>query len=408
MSDKALGGIRVLDLSRVLAGPWCTQILADMGAEVIKIERPGAGDDTRHWGPPWLKDIEGEETHESSYYLSANRGKYSVTVDIASLQGQALVKELARESDIVVENFKTGGLATKGLDYDSLKQINPRLIYCSITGFGQSGPKAKDPGYDYLAQGMSGLMSITGNADGEPGAGPQRVGIAVGDLTTGLYATIGILSALHHRNQTGQGQYIDLALLDTQVGLLGNQALNYLVSGQCPTRTGAAHSNLAPYQPFATADGHIILAIGNDGQFSKFAEEVGKSEWMDDPRFSTNPARVVNRVDMAALIAAETCKRTSDQWMNCLKKIGVPCGPINTVEEVFEEPQIKHREMLIKLSHTEAGEIPLVANPLNMSATPPAYSKAPPTLGEDTVDVLSRVLSKTASEIVQLKENKIV
>ncbi len=343
--DKDMAGpltdLRVLDLSRVLAGPWCTQILADMGAEVIKIERPGMGDDTRHWGPPWLVDADGNETRESAYYLSANRGKHSVTVDIGAPAGQALVKELVAKCDIVVENFKTGDLAKKGLAYADLAAINPGLIYCSITGFGQTGPRAQDAGYDYMIQGMGGLMSITGVPDGEPGGGPQRVGVAVSDLTAGMNATIGILAALHHKQQTGEGQHLDISLLDVQVSWLANQALNYFTSGNAPTRTGAYHPNLAPYQPFQTKDGHVIIAIGNDGQFQRFCKEAGCEQLSSDPRFATNPDRVSNLSELAEKLAVVLIERTSQQWLDSLRAVSVPCGPIYTIDEVFEDPQVR-------------------------------------------------------------------
>ncbi len=406
--SRPLDGIRVLDLSRILAGPWCTQILADLGAEIIKIERPKLGDDTRHWGPPWLKDMNGEDTREAAYYLSANRGKHSVTLDITKDEGRRIVLDLAAQSDILVENFKVGDLASKGLGYEDIKAVNPGLIYCSITGFGQTGPRAQEAGYDYLIQAMGGLLSITGVPDGEPGEGPQRVGLAVSDLTTGMYAAIGILAALRHRDATGEGQYMDLALLDTQVGWLANQAHNYFASGIPPVRTGAQHPNLAPYQPFKTADGYVIIAIGNDIQFRRFCEFVERSELADDERFKTNPDRVTNRAELIEEMAAIFAQRTSADWMGTLPDIAVPCGPINTIPEVFEEEQVQTRGMKIELPHPLAGPMEAVASPLNFSKTPVQYDKAPPLLGEDTEEVLRRVLGKTDEEIEQLTKKEII
>ncbi|MGQ4878094.1 CaiB/BaiF CoA transferase family protein [Billgrantia sp. LNSP4103-1] len=403
-----LTGLRVLDLSRVMAGPWCTQILADMGAEVIKVERPVSGDDTRHWGPPWLKDRNGNETRESAYYLSANRGKHSITVDMSKPEGQALIRELAAESDILVENFKSGGLARKGLDHATLEAINPGLIYCSITGFGQTGPMAAMAGYDYLIQAQGGLMSITGAADGEPGAGPQRVGMAVADLTTGMNAAIAILGALHHRHMTGEGQYIDMALLDVQVSWLANQAQNYFCSGTPPTRTGEYHPNLVPYQPFPTADGEkVIIAIGNDGQFQRFCRAVGRRDLAEDPRFATNPERVRHRLELVPLMVEITRSRTAAEWMTLLGEIAVPCGPIQNIAQVFEDPQVQAREMKIELE-SDYGPIPGVANPIKYSRTRIEYRKAPPALGEDTEAVLAQLLGKTPEEIDALRQRRVV
>ncbi len=403
-----LTGLRVLDLSRVMAGPWCTQILADMGAEVIKIERPVSGDDTRHWGPPWLEDRDGNETRESAYYLSANRGKHSVTVDMGQPEGQALIRELAAQSDILVENFKRGGLARKGLDYATLEAINPGLIYCSITGFGQTGPMAALAGYDYLIQAQGGLMSITGAADGEPGAGPQRVGMAVADLTTGMNATIAILGALHHRHLTGEGQYIDMALLDVQVSWLANQAQNYFCSGTPPTRTGEYHPNLVPYQPFPTADGEkVIIAIGNDGQFQRFCQAVGRPELAEDPRFATNPERVRHRLELVPIMVEITRSRTAAEWISLLGEIAVPCGPIQNIAQVFDDPQVKAREMKIELE-SRHGPVPGVANPIKYSRTQLEYRKAPPALGEDTEAVLARLLGKAPVEIAGLRQRGVI
>jgi len=403
-----LHNIRVLDLSRVLAGPWCTQILADLGAEVIKIERPGEGDDTRHWGPPWLKDRDGKDTGESAYYLGCNRGKQSVTIDLASDAGRDVILELAKRSDVFIENFKSGGLAAKGLGYEHVRAINPGIIYCSITGFGQTGPRAKEAGYDYMIQGMGGLMSITGNADGEPGAGPQRVGVAVSDLTTGMYSAIAILGALHHRNESGTGQFIDMALLDTQVGWLANQASNYLVGGKCPERTGAQHPNLAPYQPFPTKDGHVIVAIGNDAQYQKLCTVLGVPELGTDARFRTNADRLENRRALIDLLEARTPARASEEWMAALGAVGIPCGPINTIAEVFEDPQVKDRGLRLDLDHPLSGKVPGVATPIRYSETTLEYSKAPPLLGEDTDRVLREVLGKSPAELAALRAQKII
>jgi crotonobetainyl-CoA:carnitine CoA-transferase CaiB-like acyl-CoA transferase len=403
-----LQGIRVLDLSRILAGPWCTQLLADLGAEVIKIEKPGAGDDTRHWGPPWLRDTEGRETRESAYYLSTNRGKQSVTVDISRPEGRAIIERLAAQSDVFIENFKTGDLARRGLGYEHIRAINRRIVYCSITGFGQTGPRAQQAGYDYLVQGMGGLMSITGVPDGEPGAGPLRVGVAVGDLSTGLYATIGILAALNHRNTSGEGQYIDLALLDTVVSMMANQGQNYFVGGSVPTRTGAEHPNLAPYRTFATSDGHLIIAVGNDGQYRKLCEVLGAHGLADDPRFLTNADRVRNRRALAELIEARTSAWTMAKLVEALSAVDVPSGPINDLDQVFNDPQVKHRELHVNLPHTLAGAVASVRNPLRFSATPARYEQAPPLLGEHTESVLTRVAGLSAEEVARLRDAKVV
>ncbi|RBW51813.1 CaiB/BaiF CoA transferase family protein [Marinobacter sp. F3R11] len=398
-----LSGIRVLDLSRVMAGPWCTQILADLGAEVIKIERPGLGDDTRHWGPPWFKDAQGNTTKQSAYYLSANRGKHSVTLDIGSPDGQAIIRELVAECDVLVENFKTGGLDKKGLGYSDLSKINPGLIYCSVTGFGHTGPMAADAGYDYLIQAQSGLMSITGVPDGEPGAGPMRVGMAVADLTTGMNSVIAILSAVHHRTNTGEGQHIDMALLDVQVSWMANQALNYFCSGNVPGRTGEYHPNLAPYQPFPTKDGKVIIAVGNDGQFQRLCEAMGRTELAEDPRFVTNPQRVLHREELVGKLCETTRTRTSREWMDCLVGVHVPCGPIQNLAEVFEDPQVQARNMKIELEHPQLGKVPGIANPIKFSKTQQVYRKAPPLLGEDTDAVLQRLLDKSPEEIASLR-----
>lgn len=387
----ALSHLKVLDLSRVLAGPWATQLLADFGAEVIKVEKPGSGDDTRHWGPPWLKDGSGQPTGTAAYFLCANRNKRSLTVDITRPEGQAIVRRLAQVADVVVENFKVGGLTAYGLDYASLSALNPRLVYCSITGFGQSGPYAHRAGYDFLIQGMGGLMSITGRADGEEGAGPQKVGVALTDILTGLYATVGILAALAHRERTGEGQYIDLALLDVQVACLANQALNYLVAGVPPKRMGNAHPNIVPYQDFPTADGDMILAIGNDAQFARFCELAGHPEWAVDARFATNAARVEHRALLIPLIRQVTVTKPTAAWIAALEAAGVPCGPINDLAQVFADPQVVHRGLRIAMDQPGIGAVPQVANPLKLSATPVDYRRAPPPLGADSDAILAEL-----------------
>lgn len=404
----ALSHIRVLDLSRVLAGPWAGQILADLGAEVIKVERPGSGDDTRAWGPPFLKDAQGESTGEAAYYLSANRNKQSVTIDFTLPEGQRLVRELAAKSDILIENFKVGGLAAYGLDYASLKAINPRLIYCSITGFGQTGPYAKRAGYDFMIQGLGGLMSLTGRADEQEGAGPVKVGVALTDVMTGVYASTAILAALAHRDQGGQGQHIDMALLDVQVACLANQALNYLTTGVAPTRLGNAHPNIVPYQDFPTADGDFILTVGNDSQFRKFAQVAGQAQWADDPRFLTNKLRVANRAELIPLIRQATVFKTTAQWVSELESAGVPCGPINDLSQVFSDPHVQARGLAMNLPHALGGSVPQVASPIRMSATPVEYRQAPPLLGEHTAEVLERVLGMQAAQINTLRQDGVL
>lgn len=394
-----LTGIKVLDLTRVLAGPWCTQNLADLGAEVIKIERPGSGDDTRGWGPPYLKDTQGGDTSEAAYYACANRNKLSVALDIASPRGAELVRQLALQCDILVENFKVGGLKKYGLDYESIKAINPALIYCSITGFGQSGPYASRPGYDFMIQGMGGLMSITGERDDLPGGGPQKAGVAVADLMTGMYATVGILAALHERGRSGLGQHIDMALLDCQVAMLANQNLNYLTSGVSPQRAGNAHQNLVPYQVFAAADGHLIVAVGNDTQFKAYCDVIGRPGLSEDIRFRTNSSRVINRDALVPLLAEAMALQARDYWLEALERAGVPAGPINTIEQVYDNPQVKAREMLRHLPHSLAGKAPVGASPLNLSESPVEYRHAAPLLGEHTEQVLSGWLGVPSEEI---------
>ncbi|OON63955.1 CoA transferase [Massilia sp. KIM] len=405
---KALGHIRVLDLSRVLAGPWCSQNLADLGADVIKIERPGSGDDTRAWGPPYAKDGAGHDTGEAAYYLSANRGKRSVTVDIASSEGQALLRELVKHCDVVLENFKVGHLKRYGLDYDSLKAIKPDLVYCSITGFGQDGPYAHRAGYDFLIQGMGGLMSVTGERDDLPGGGPQKAGVALTDLMTGMYATVAVLAALTHRDRTGEGQHIDMSLLDTQVAMLANVGSNYLNSGKPPKRWGNAHANIVPYQTFACADGHIIVATGNDGQYQKFVEAGGRPELGSDERFATNPLRVRNRDTLVPILAEMVKQKTRDDWIALLEERGVPCGPINDLADVFANPQVVAREVAIELPHPTAGKVKLVRSPIRMSATPATSDKAPPLLGQHTDEVLREMLGHSEADIAALRDKGVL
>ncbi|GGE51072.1 CoA transferase [Halopseudomonas oceani] len=390
---SALSGLRVLDLSRVLAGPWAGQMLADLGADVVKVERPGAGDDTRAWGPPYLRDADGRDTSEAAYFLSANRNKRSITIDFTQAEGQQRVRELVQRADVLIENFKVGGLAAYGLDYQSLQALNPRLIYCSVTGFGQQGPYAKRAGYDFMIQAMGGLMSITGKADEEEGAGPVKVGVALTDILTGLYASNAILAALAERERSGQGQYIDLALLDVQIACLGNQALNYLTTGVPPRRLGNAHPNIVPYQDFPTADGDFILTVGNDGQFRKFCEVAGHPEWATDPRFVSNAARVANRAELIPLIRQVTVFRTTAEWIAALEQAGVPCGPINDLAQVFADPQVQARGTRIRMAHPLAGEVDLVANPIRLSRTPVDYRRPPPLLGEHNSEVFADWLS---------------
>ena len=404
----ALANIRVLDLSRVLAGPWAGQMLADLGADVIKVERPSSGDDTRHWGPPFLRDAEGRDTREAAYYLCANRNKRSLTVDFTQAEGQRLIRELAAQSDVLLENFKVGGLAAYGLDYASLREINPRLIYCSITGFGQQGPYAQRAGYDFMIQGLGGLMSLTGRSEGEEGAGPVKVGVALTDILTGLHATVAVLAALNHRHNSGEGQHIDLALLDVQVACLANQALNYLTTGVAPRRLGNAHPNIVPYQDFPTADGDFILTVGNDGQFRKFCEVAGHPEWAIDPRFASNSARVAHRGELIPLIRQATVFKTTAEWVSALEDAGVPCGPINDLAQVFSDPQVLARGLKIDLPHPLAGSAPGVASPLRLSATPVEYRNAPPLLGEHTETILAERLGLDGEAIAALRARGVI
>lgn len=406
--SSPLSHIRVLELSRILAGPWAGQMLADLGAEIIKVEKPIQGDDTRHWGPPYLKSQQGEAPTESAYFLSANRGKRSITIDIRQPEGQAIIHQLIESCDVLIENFKVGSLQKYHLDYASLSAINPQLIYCSITGFGQDGPYAQRAGYDFLLQGMGGLMSVTGEPDHLPGGGPQKVGVALTDILTGMYATTAIQAAMIEREKSGLGQHIDLALLDVQVACLANQAMNYLVSDETPKRMGNAHPNIVPYQTFQTADGFIILTIGNDSQFADFCEVAQCQALIQDPRFTTNQARVRNREIVIEQLANIIQEKDSEFWLQQLETKGVPCGPINDIAQVFENPQIKHRKILGELSHPKNGKVPTIKNPINFSRTPIVYNQAPPNLGEHTEDVLSELLDYDASAINKLRQSNVI
>lgn len=398
-----LAGVTVLDLSRVLAGPWATQLLADLGAEVIKVERPGAGDDTRAWGPPFAATTEGERG-DAAYFFAANRNKRSLTVDMATPEGAELLRRLAAKADVVVENFKTGGLKKYGLDYASLSAANPKLVYCSITGFGQTGPYAARAGYDYMIQAMGGLMSITGQADGDPGAEPMKVGVAVADLFTGLYASNAILAALLHARTTGQGQHIDMALFDAQAAMLANQASNFFASGKAPVRMGNAHPNLAPYQPFPTADGAVVIAVGNDGQFRALAGAAGQPDLAEDARFKTNADRVAHRVALAEALRPALAEKPTADWIKALEAAGVPCGPINSIDKVFEEPQALARGLVVEQARADLAQpIRTVASPIRLSETPVAYRSAPPALGADTDAVLEEHLGLGAAEITRLR-----
>ena len=414
LQQAALPHLKVLDLTRVLAGPWCTQMLADMGADVIKIEKPGDGDDTRHWGPPFLQDAQGNDTTHASYFTTCNRNKRSVTIDIAKPEGQALVRQLALQSDIFVENFKVGGLAHYGLDFASLQAINPRLIYCSITGFGQDGPYAERAGYDLMIQAMSGMMSITGKPEGTPGGTPQRVGVALTDLFTGVYACSAILAAVEARHRTGEGQHIDMSLLDVGVALLANQAAGFLNTGKVPTRQGNTHPSLVPYQDFETADGAMLLAIGNDGQFARFSEVAQHPEWAVDTRFATNTQRVLNREDLTQLLQTEIRKRTTTDWIALLEHHAVPCGPINTVAQAFDDAQVKARQLVVQqdvapaaAAKTHTASITSVASPLRLLGTPAVLHRAPPALGEHTDEVL-QALGLGAKAIQSLHDKAVV
>ncbi len=404
---QSLAGVRVLDLSRVLAGPWCTQTLADLGADVIKVERPGSGDDTRGWGPPFLKDSAGTDTAEAAYYLGTNRNKRSITVDIATPQGQTLIRQLVLQSDVFVENFKVGDMARFGLDAAALCTLNPRLVYCSVTGFGQTGPYRERAGYDYAVQGIGGLMSVTGERDDRPGGGPQKVGVAVTDLFTGMYATVAILAALRHRDAGGQGQVIDMALLDTQVAMLANLGANYLATGVAPARMGNAHQNIVPYQVFEVADGHLILAVGNDSQFAKFCAVADVPALALDPRYARNANRVRHRETLVPQLAALLLQRSKSDWLAALEAAKVPCGAINNLDEVFTDPQVRHRGMAVAMPHPLTDDLRLVASPMKLSATPVAYTRAPPTLGQHTDEVLAEA-GLSSVQIADLRANGIV
>ena len=398
-----LAGIKVLDLSRILAGPWATQCLADFGATVWKIEKPGSGDDTRHWGPPWLKGPKGKDTAEAAYFASTNRGKQSIAVDFTKPAGQQIVRSLAMHADVLIENFKVGKLAQYRLGYESLKGVNPKLVYCSISAYGQDGPAADEPGYDAMIQAISGLMSVTGVPDGEPGAGPVKVGVAVSDLIAGMYAVTAILAALCERETSGRGEYIDLALLDAQVAALANQTLNFLVTGKPPGRRGTAHPNIVPYQAFPTRDAWLMLAVGNDRQYQAFCKAAGRPALAKDARFATNAQRVENRAALVPAIEKLCRKKTTREWVRTLTRAGVPCGPINSIAEVFEEPQVKHRKLRFELPHALGGKVPQVRNPAIFSRNTLVYSTPPPLLGEHTGAVLSRELGLSEAEILSLK-----
>ena len=403
-----LAHLTILDLSRVLAGPWCTQLLADLGATVIKIEKPGSGDDTRSWGPPFLKDVEGNDTAEAAYYLACNRGKHSVAIDFTKTEGRDLVLALANGADVLVENFKVGGLAKYALDYAQVAPTHPRLVYASITGFGQDGPYADRAGYDFIIQGMSGFMSVTGERDDAPGGGPQKAGVAITDLMTGMYTTVAILAALADRDRSGRGQWIDACLFDSSVAMMAVMNMNYLVGGQVPGRAGNAHQNIVPYQVFACADGHLILAVGNDGQFAKFCDVAKTREWIADPRFSTNAARVRHRTTLVPLIERVMRSRTQRDWLAALERAGVPCGPINRLDQVFDDPQLRARAMKVDLPHPLAGTVPQVRAPLRLSATPVTATQAPPLLGEHTAAVLRERLHLDASALADLAARGVI
>ncbi len=404
----ALSHIRVLDLSRVLAGPWCAQNLADLGADVIKVERPGAGDDTRHWGPPFAKNVDGKETEESAYFICINRNKRSITVDISKPEGQEIIRELAAQSDVVIENYKVGDLAKYGLDYESLQKVKPNLIYCSITGFGQTGPYAHRPGYDFIIQGMGGFMSVTGEADDFEGASPQKSGVAIADIFTGMYASTAILAAVIHRDQTGEGQFIDMSLLDTQIAVMANVSSAYLCSGEVPRRWGNASPIIVPYQTFPTSDGWMIVASGNDSQFRHFVNAGGEPQLADDARFLTNPDRVMHRKQLIPLLEAMTRKKTKGEWIALLEEANVPCGPINNFKEVFENEQVLARNIQIDVPHPTVGNMKLVASPMRLSKTPTEVRMAPPTLGQHTDEVLKDDLHLDAFAIAELRRKGVI
>ncbi len=405
---KPLDHIRVLDMSRILAGPWAGQTFADLGAEVIKIERPGTGDDTRGWGPPFVPDRDGCDTDEAAYFMSANRGKKSVTVDITKPEGQNLLRRLTERSDVLLENYKVGGLAKYRLDYESLRKVNPRLVYCSITGFGQTGPYSTRAGYDFLIQAMGGLMSVTGEREELSGGGPQKIGVALSDILTGLYTTIAALSALAYRDKTGHGQHIDMALLDVTIAAMANQAMNYLVSGRAPTMMGNAHPNIVPYEAYKTADDYIILAVGNDAQYRRFCEAAGRADLAEDSRFATNRGRVENRAILGPILEDIIAARPRAFWLQALEKVGVPCGPINNLEQIFDDPHVQARGARREVEHPVSGMVPTVANPIRMSESPIEYDRAPPVLGQHTDEVLGELIGLDGAEIARLRKGGIV
>ena len=405
---QSLAGVRVLDLTRVLAGPWCTQVLADLGADVIKVERPGAGDDTRGWGPPWVEGAQAGTGADSTYYAAANRGKKSITMDISRPEGQEMIRKLAAVSDVVIENYKVGDLKRYGLDYAALSALNPRLVYCSITGYGQEGPSAHKPGYDFVFQAMGGLMSITGERDDLPGGGPQKAGIAIADVMTGMYATIAILSALEHRSVSGRGQYIDMALLDCIVALGGNQVTGYFASGKVPGRFGNAHASLVPYQVFVVADGEIVVAVGNDGQWQQYCAAIERSDLGADPRWTKVTGRITGRDELVPELARTMLTRTRAEWLERLESRGVPCGPINNYREVFEDAQVQHRKLRVDLQRPDGSMVSTIASPLRLQGTPPVYDRAPPTLGDATEDVLGSLLGLSSEEIARHRANRII
>jgi crotonobetainyl-CoA:carnitine CoA-transferase CaiB-like acyl-CoA transferase len=400
--------MRVLDLSRVLAAPWASQNLSDLGAEVIKVERPKIGDDSRAFGPPWVKDATGQDTKDSAYFTSANRGKKSITVDLSKADGQAIVRALAAKSDVLIENYKFGDLGRYGLAYAQLRELNPRLVYCSVTGFGHTGPYRERPGYDFMIQGMGGMMSVTGEPDGAPGGGPQRAGVPIADIITGMYASIAICAALVHRDRSGKGQHLDLALLDSQIALLAYQNTNYFATGKPPGRIGNLHPNIVPYQPFRASDGEVILACGNDNLFRKFCDAAGCPDLANDPQFATNGKRVENRAEITQRLQGIFSKRTKREWIDLLDAAGVPNGPINDVAQVFEEPQVRARGVKIELEHPAAGALPMVASPMRFSETPLEYRLPPPLLGQHTDEVLRDLLGQSESQIAKLRADRVI
>jgi hypothetical protein len=404
LNSGALSHIRVLDLSRILAGPWCTQNLADLGAEVIKVERPGYGDDTRAWGPPWIN----MEEKISSYFAAANRGKKSLTLNLSSPQGKIIIEDLVKISDVVIENYKIGDLKRYGLDYESLKKINPKLVYCSITGYGQDGPSAQKPGYDFVFQAMGGLMSITGEADSEPGGGPQKVGIAIADVITGMYSTIAILAALNSRDQTGLGQYIDMALLDSIIALGGNQITGYFANGKIPFRYGNAHASLVPYQVFAVKDGEIVIAVGNDTQWQRYCEAIERPDLAQDPKWEKVTGRITGRSELIPHLAKTMLEKNRDEWISILEGYDVPCGPINNYQQVFEDPHVIHREIKVDTPYEDGSIISTIASPLRLQSTPPEYKRPPPKLGDSNFEILNQLLGYSAESIEQLKKEKII